>query len=318
VKVVGLQEFGGPDVLRVMDVPTPEPGAGEVRVRVHAVAVNPTDTLFRSGALRERLRDREPPFVPGMDAAGVIDAVGAGVGSQLQVGDSVITLAVPASPNRGSYAEQIVVSAASVVIAPRGVDIIAASTLMMNALTARLALDSLALTHGTRLLVTGAAGALGGYVLQLAAAQGLRPIADAAPRDRVLVEELGAVEVVDRGDDVADRVRARFPDGVSGAVDCALLGELVFPAIRDHGALAVVRPAELQAVRGISVHPIQVSLHAHRTDLMTALRDAAERGELRLRVADVLPARDAARAHERLAAGGLRGRLVLDFRDGCL
>ncbi len=76
MKAIGLTEFGGPEVLKVIDLPEPEPGPGEVRIRIHAVAVNPTDITFRSGARAAQLADRAGPYIPGMDAAGVVDKLG--------------------------------------------------------------------------------------------------------------------------------------------------------------------------------------------------------------------------------------------------
>ncbi|NEC51453.1 NADP-dependent oxidoreductase, partial [Actinospica acidiphila] len=199
MKAIGLTTYGGPDVLRELELPTPEAGPGEVRIRVHAAAVNPTDVMMRTGGHAARLRDVPPPYVPGMDAAGVIDQIGPGVDGRLSVGQRVVALVMPVRPQGGAYAEQIVVPAESVVPAPAGTDHAEASTLLMNAATARLALDTLALPKGATVAVTGAAGAVGGYTIQLAEADGLTVVADAAPHDRDLVRGFGAGHVVDRG-----------------------------------------------------------------------------------------------------------------------
>lgn len=313
MRAIGLTEFGGPEVLRVLERPDPTPGRGEVRVRVHAAAVNPTDTVLRSGARIERFNGRPGPYVPGMDAAGVIDTVGPDTDTPLRPGDAVIAIVRPYEPRGGAYAELVVVPAESVVPIPSDVDFPAASTLLMNALTARLALDLLAVPTGGAVAVTGAAGAFGGYAVQLAKSDGLRVLADASPADTRLVTDLGADEVVPRGDDVADRFRALAPDGVDGVLDGAMLHELVVPAIRDGGGIAVVRGWDGPVDRGIRVHPVWVNDVATDHARLLRLRDQASAGELTLRVADVLPADQAARAHQRLAEGGLRGRLVLDF-----
>lgn len=313
MKAIGVWEYGGPERLEEIELPDPEPGEGEVRIRVHAATVNPTDTLLRAGAHAARLGDRKPPFVPGMDAAGVLDAVGPGVDGRLAVGQRVIALVVPMGPHGGAYAERIVVPAASVVLAPSGADLPAASTLLMNALTARMTLDALALAPGDTVAVTGAAGTLGGYVIQLAKADGLRVVADAKPADEALVRELGADHVVARGDGVTDRVRELAPDGVPGLVDAAVLDAAVFPAIADGGGLATIRGWRGPGERGIRVYPVLVSERATDTDALERLRRQVEEGVLTLRVADVLPAAHAGEAHRRLAEGGVRGRLVLDF-----
>ncbi|WP_406140154.1 zinc-binding alcohol dehydrogenase family protein [Streptomyces sp. NBC_01089] len=316
MRAIGLTEFGGPDVLRAIELPDPVPGSGEVRIRVHAASVNPTDTLLRSGATSARFDGRPGPYVPGMDAAGVVDAIGPDTDTPLRPGDPVVAIVRPYGPRGGAYAELVVVPADSVVPMPSGVDFPAASTLLMNALTARLALDLLAVPAGGTVAVTGAAGAFGGYAVQLARSDGLRVLADASPADTQLVAGLGADEVVPRGDDVADRFRALTSDGVDGVLDGAMLHERVVPAIRDRGGIAVIRGWDGPVDRGIRVHPVWVNEAATDHTRLLRLRDQAEAGELTLRVADVLPADQAPRAHRRLADGGLRGRLVLDFTAG--
>lgn len=311
MRVVGVEEFGGPEKLRVFEVPEPHAGPGEVRIRVHAAAVNPTDTGLRAGGYRSRLGDRKPPYVPGMDAAGVVDE--AGEGTRWQVGDPVAALIVPGGPHGGAYAEQVVVPDASVVGLPDGADFVAWSTLLMNGLTARLALDGLQLAPGQVLGVTGAAGAFGGYVIQLAKADGLSVVADASERDEELVRRLGADQVVRRGDDVAERIRAVVGEGVDGLADGAVMNELVVPAIRDGGGLAVVRGWDGQPGRGISVHRVMVTQSATDTAALDRLRQQAEEGVLTLRVARTYRPEEAPDAHRQFEAGGTRGRIVLDF-----
>ncbi|MFI9388113.1 NADP-dependent oxidoreductase [Kutzneria sp. NPDC052558] len=313
MRAIGLTEFGGPEVLRAVELPDPVPGPGQVRIRVHAAAVNPTDTLLRSGATSARFEGRPGPYVPGMDAAGVVDAIGPDTDTSLRPGDAVMAIVLPYGPRGGAYADLIVAPAESVVPIPSTVDFSHASTLLMNALTARLGLDLLAVPAGGTVAVTGAAGTFGGYAVQLAKSDGLLVLADASAADEQLVRDLGADEVVRRGDDVADRFRALEPDGVDAVLDGAVLHELVVPAIRDSGGLAVIRGWDGPAGRGIHVHQVWVSTVATDHARLRRLRDQAEAGELTLRVADVLPADQAAEAHRRLAAGGVRGRLVLDF-----
>jgi NADPH:quinone reductase-like Zn-dependent oxidoreductase len=316
MRVVGVTKFGGPESLRLIDVPEPQAGPGEIRIRVHAAAVNPTDTNFRAGAMRDRLAEHPGPYVPGMDAAGVIDQIGPDTATELALGDRVVALVVPYGPRGGAYAEQIVVPAASVVRAPADVDPFAASTLLMNAMTARLALDALALAPGQSVAVTGAAGAFGGYVVELAKADGLTVIADASAADQALVLSLGADEVVARGDDIAARIRAAAGGQVPGVADGALNEGRVLDAITDGGGIAVVRGWAGPAERGITIHNIWVRFAAQDTPALDRLRAQAEAGVVTLRVADVVPAAQAAQAHRRLEAGGVRGRLVLDFTAG--
>src|SRR5215467_10323919 len=211
MRAVGLMVYGGPDVLQLVDVPEVHAGAGQVRVRVHAAAVNPTDTMARNGSRAEQQKVDPPPYVPGMDAAGIIDEVGPGVTTGVKVGDAVMAMVVPKG-SHGAYREQIVLNARAVVPAPAGTTHVQACTLPMNGLTARQSLDLLGLSPGQTLAVTGAAGAYGGYVVQLAKADGLTVIADASDADRELVAGLGADIVVARGDDFAAKVRQHAPD----------------------------------------------------------------------------------------------------------
>jgi NADPH:quinone reductase-like Zn-dependent oxidoreductase len=314
MRAVGVTEFGPPEVLHLVELPDPEPGPGEVRLRVHAAAVNPTDTVLRSGARAGRLKDVSPPHVPGMDAAGVLDAIGDGTATDLRIGERVMAVVLPLGP-RGAYAERVVVPAESVVRAPRGASDAQAATLPMNGLTARLALSQLALEPGQTLAVTGGAGAVGGYAIQLGRAEGLRVVADAAPEDEKLVRALGAQVVVQRGDDFADRVRTEMPEGVDGLVDGALLDRLAVQAVRDGGRMATLRGYDGAGAdgRGITFLPVYVRNGAREHDKLDRLRAQAEAGVLTLRVARTMPADQAAQAHRLLEAGGVRGRLVLEF-----
>lgn len=313
MKAIGIMKFGGPEVLKVVDLSEPEPATGEVRIRVHAVAVNPIDVTFRSGGRAAQLAGRPGPYVPGMDVAGVIDKLGEGTDGRLAVGDRVIAYVNPFGPHGGTYAEKIVVAEASVVTAPRGASFPEASTLLLNATAARLSVDALGLAPGATLAVVGGAGAVGGYAIQLAKADGLKVLADAAPSDEELVRSLGAEVVVERGREIAPQIRRTFPDGVPGLIDGAALDALALPAIADGGGLVTLKRWAGPSERGIAIHPISSFDSATNTIMFDRLRHQAEDGVLTLRVADVLPAAEAAEAHRRLAAGGVRGRLVLDF-----
>ncbi|MCZ7373513.1 NADP-dependent oxidoreductase [Micromonospora sp. WMMC250] len=327
MRAVGLTEFGGPDVLHVVDLPEPHAGLGEIRVRVRAAAVNPADSLLRSGAAAWLLRDIPGPYVPGQDVAGIVDEIGPGTVTDLAYGDPVIAMVLPFLPRPdgtadyfgGGYAEHVVLPAGWVTRAPQGVDHATASTLPLNGLTALLTLDQLALEPGAVLAVTGAAGAVGGYVVQMAAAAGLAVIADAAPTDETTVRTSGAAKIVARGDDVARRIRAIQPAGVDALVDAALVGPQVVDAVRDGGSLALLRgngePGAYAAGagRGITVRTPFVPDYAGRADRLAEIRRLTEHGVLLPRVARTLAPADAPEAHRLLEAGGIRGRLVLTF-----
>jgi NADPH:quinone reductase len=311
MRAAGVTEFGGPEALHLVDVPDEPLGPGEVRLRVAAATVNPTDTHARAGAYAERDPVKQPPWVPGMDVAGEVVEVGDGV-AHVEPGDAVMGIVVPTGAH-GGYREDLVLPGDSVVRAPAGTDAVAASTLPMNGLTARLALDLMALQPGQVVAVTGAAGAFGGYVVQLAKADGLTVVADASEADEDLVRALGADVVVRRGDDVAARIRERFPDGVDGLADGAVQDALVLPAVKDGGAVATVRGYRGDGSRGLRVLPTLVRRVAQDRAALDRLRQQADNGALTLRVAQTFPAEKAADAHRMLEAGGVRGRLVLTF-----
>ena len=191
----------------------------------------------------------------------------------------------------------------------------AASTLLLNATTARLALDALALPRGATVAIVGSGGAVGGYAIQLAKADGLTVLAVAARHDEELVRSLGADLIVEPGDDVAAAICGQLPSGAQGVVDAASLDALALAAVADGGGLVTFKGWSGPSERGIAIHPISSFRSANDTSLFERLRSQVEAGILTLRVAEVLPARDAAEAHRRLAAGGVRGRLVLDFSE---
>ncbi len=311
MQAVGVMNHGGPEALELIDLPEIHAGPGEVRIRVHAATVNPTDTYVRNGDRAEMQKADPPPYVPGMDAAGVIDEVGQGV-SGFSIGDRVMAIVLPKGAH-GAYRESLVVPAASVARAPAGSSHAEASTLPMNGLTARLSLDLLALVPGQTLAVTGAAGCYGGYVVQLAKADGLTVIADASDADTDLVKALGADIVVPRGAGFAESVRGHFPQGVDGLADGAVQNEVVFEAISDGGAYTSVRGFQPEPVRGINFTTTFVRDYLLEQAKLDELRQQAEDGTVTLRVAQIYPASRASEAHARLEAGGTRGRCVIAF-----
>lgn len=312
VRAVGVTTYGGPDALQVVEVPRQELGPTQVRVRVTAATVNPTDTYTRNGSRSKTGTPRGAADVPGMDIAGVLEEIGEDAQTSLTVGDRVMGIVVPRHEH-GAYREDIVLPARSIVAVPRGVDDIAASTLPMNGLTARRALDLMDLQPGEVLAVTGAAGSTGGYVVQLAKHAGLTVVADASEADEELVRSLGADQIVRRGDGVADRILELYPDGVDGLFDGAVQDAAVLPAVKTGGDVATVRWYQGDGQRDLRVHAVSVADMAEEQEKLDELRQLAEDGVVTLRVADSYSPDDAWRAHERLEAGGTRGRLVIDF-----
>jgi NADPH2:quinone reductase len=311
LRAVVITQPGDVDVLAVADRPAREPREGEVRIAVKAAAVNPTDIGLRQ---RGAAPDLEPPWVPGMDAAGVIESVGPGV-DRLREGEQVMAAVTPRQPGGGAQQELLVVPSASVVPIPDGASLSEAATLPMNGLTAQSGLDMLGLDAGATLAVAGGAGLLGSYVIPLAKERGLRVIADAKPEDEELVKSFGADVVVPRSERFGDAIRQVAPDGVDAVFDTALLYRDAFPAIRDGGQVVFVRGWDGEEVeeRGIRVHPVFVGRVLERTDWLEELRELASEGRLKLRVAREFGPEQAGEAHKLMDAGGLRGRAVIVF-----
>ena len=315
MRAVTFSRFGGPEVLEVSNLPEPKPGPGEVRIRVAAATVNPTDISFRSGRQLSIAQLAEmnvrPPFIPGMELAGVVDAVGEG--TSWRAGDRVMAIVNPRRPGGGAQAELVVVPAASVARVPEGASLAAAATLPMNGLTVRLALDRLALRPGQTLGVTGAAGAVGGYAVELGVAAGLRVIAVAGPQDAALVKRFGAETVVPRGDAAIRGVYDAAPGGVDGLIDAAVLDGAALPAIQDGGKLATVRGFAGPSERGITIEPVRVTSYLLEQAALDGLGQLVAQGKLTLRVAETFPPERAADAQRRMSAGGTRGRLLIAF-----
>lgn len=311
MRAVGVLEFGGPEALVVVEVPERHAGPGEVRIRVAAAAVNPTDTIHRCGRRADMLSVDPPPYVPGMDVAGVIDEIGEGV-TRFSIGDEVMGIVIPKG-DHGGYRESIVLPHASVARIPRGSTLVEACTLPMNGLTARLSLDLLGLQPGATVAVTGAAGAYGGYCVQLAKPDGLEVIADASATDADLVRSLGADHVVPRGPEVAARIREIVSEGVDGLADGSVQNDEIVPAVRDGGVITSVRGWQGLVERGIEVRPTWVRDYVESWEHLETLARLVETGAVTLRVAEVFPAAQAAESHRRLEAGGTRGRFVITF-----
>ncbi|KAA2254099.1 NADP-dependent oxidoreductase [Solihabitans fulvus] len=309
MRAVVVRSFGGPEVLEIANVAVPAPGRGQVRIRMTAASVNPVDLATRSGALTEAglVEPREVLGI-GWDVAGEIDALGQET-TGFSLGDNVIGLSDRFDVSLGTHAEYVVLDASAVALAPRGTPATEAATLPLNGLTARQALDVVGLGPGQTLLVTGAAGAVGGFAVQLAVARGLRVVAVAGARDEALVRSLGAEFFVPRNASLADAVREFVPGGTHGVIDAAVLGVRALSAVRGGGAfVSVVAGGTPVPLRGVRVSAVWT--RADGTQLAELVK-LVEADAVTLRVANVHPLAEVALAHERLGRGGLRGRLVL-------
>ena len=313
MRAIAFQRFGGPEVLDVIELPKPTAKVGEVVVKVAASTVNPTDLMMRSGQQADMMTALKPPFIAGMEFAGHVHEVG-DKSTGMKAGQAVMGIVNPRRPEGGAHAEYICVPAASVVPVPDGFDMVEAATVPMNGMTARMVLESLALSPGGTVLITGSAGAVGGYVTALAKKSGLHVIADAKDdEDRALLLRLGADEVVPRGEEMHRAVRARFPTGVDALVDCALLGNSAAALVRDGGTAVALRKVNVITDPRLRNTHVGVLNEATNTAALRWVAGLLSEGVLEPRIAVRLPFTQAAEAHALLERGGLRGRVVLIF-----
>jgi NADPH:quinone reductase-like Zn-dependent oxidoreductase len=312
-------EFGDPEVLQIVEVPDLPVASDKIRVRVRAAAIHAADIRFRSGSLAPMLRGFAPPWVPGMDMAANVSAIGDDVRTDLEVGDRVMGLVLPFGTAKGAYTEELLVDPDWLVRSPKDVSDAEAATLPTNGLTALLALDLLDLTPGSTIAITGAGGGLGAFLVQLGSHRGLRVVTVTASADDERLRSLGAGVLLDRGPRTPQRIREAVPEGVQALVDTALIGPELAGAVADGGTVVAVRgPQEpggydQSANPNVQVRSISVGDYLGRPDKLDELRDLARARRPDPTVAGTYPAEQAAAAHRRFEAGGTRGRLVLTF-----
>jgi NADPH2:quinone reductase len=313
VKAVVVHRSGGPDQLRLEDVADPEPSAGEVRIAVIAAGTNPVDAGNRADGSWARI---EYPYVPGYDVAGVIDAVGAGV-TRVSVGDTV--MAMTSFPRgAGGYAGYVVTTAELVATLERDVDVVAAAAVPLAAGTALEVLERLALDPGSTLLVLGASGGVGQFLLQLARHDGLRTIAVGGRSSHDRMGADGAAACIDYTTEDLARRALESAGGQIDAIADLVGGDLLtrsLAALKPKGtAASIATPAlDLDAVldNNITFHGVLIGDDGRRT---RRLADLFARGALRPHISHVLPLGDAAQAHRILESGHAGGKVVLTVR----
>ena len=328
-RVVQLSRFGGPEGLELVDAPLPSAGAGEVRVRVLASGLEYTDTLIRRH-LYPQTASRRPPFVMGYDVIGEIDQLGQGV-MGFQLGERVAYMTV-----LGSNATYRTLQASRLTAVPAGVDAAEAATLILSWMTAYQLLHRAAkVQRGQRVLVHGAAGAVGQALLVLGGMAGLELWGGANGAHAALIRELGATPI--------DYQREDFTRVPPGGFDVVFdgIGEdgyrRSFAALKPGGLLcAYGYSAGVQAQRRMftmlmwigrlflwrwspggrraffySINAMRLQHPAWFTEDLKRLFALLAGGAITPRVAERIPLDQVAEAHRRLEAGGLEGKLVL-------
>jgi NADPH:quinone reductase-like Zn-dependent oxidoreductase len=297
MRAVQFSEFGGPEVLQIVEIDAPHPGPREVRVVVRACGVNPVDWKFRSGRMGGELPQRV-----GLEVAGVVDEVGDEV-TDVTAGDEVF------GPTTGGAADFAVLGHWARV--PAALDFPAAAALPVAVETAVRGLEELGVTDGQTLLVNGGGGAVGTVTVQLARARGARVIATAGERNAERLRGLGA-EPLPYGEGLGERVRELAPDGVDRVYDMGpggALPELVELAGGDPQHVLTISDFAGAADTGVKTTGGATGVrHWEALDHAATL---AERGELELPVQQTFPLEEVAEAQRVSEAGHLSGKLVL-------
>lgn len=293
-------EYGDPDVLQVIELDAPQPGPGQVRIAVRAAGVNPVDWKIRSGAMAS-VRPVEFPVIPGVDLAGVIDQVGAGV-TAFATGDEVLGTA------SGSYAELALAAVDKITAKPAEVPWEVAAGLPVAATTTYRALALLDLTAGETIVIDGAAGGVGTVAVQVARHRGLTVIGTASQPNHDYLRSLGATPVT-YGDGLAERIRAIAPHGVDAALDASGRGSLTALVDLTGSPERVVTIADYSGgglgVRFTSGGPDEVP-----GSLADAVALVAA-GTITVPITRSYPLSGAASAHRDSQSGHVRGKLVL-------
>ncbi|MFF8373190.1 NADP-dependent oxidoreductase [Streptomyces lydicus] len=303
MRAIMYNEFGGADVLALRETEKPEPGPGDVRVRVVAVGVNPLDYKRRYGWV-EQFYPTTFPAVPGLEFAGVVDALGEGV-TEVGVGDEVFGWT-----RTGAYAEYAL--AGDIAPKPAELSFATAAALPVAGETAQRVLDELGVREGETMLLHGAAGAVGQVAVQLAVALGVTVVGTASPANHDFLRALGAVPVA-YGAGLADRVRAAAPQGVDAVFDAA--GHDALPvsiALRGGTTDRIVTIAATDAAEhGVPFSAGGTPSEQVRAGLVKHARLAVE-GKLTVPVAETFTLADAAKAQELSEAGHVRGKLIIE------
>ncbi|GAB3422658.1 NADP-dependent oxidoreductase [Flindersiella endophytica] len=297
MQAVRFSQFGGPEVLEIVDLPDPHPEAGQVRIAVRAAGVNPSDWKKRSGLMDDQL-----PQTLGHEAAGVVDEVGEGV-TDVAVGERVFGF----SSKGAAQAELAVLDYYAPI--PPSLDFAGAAALPAAIETATRALNQLGVGGGSVLLVNGASGSVGSAAVQLAAARGARVIGTASPANHEYLRPLGA-EPVAYGEGLLERIRTLAPDGVDLALDVAGSGVLAELIDLTGGPEHVLTVADFAGAQAYGVRfsrgDTGRALHA-----LTEIGDLIESGRFSLPAVRTFPLTDVAEAHRAGERGHVRGKLVL-------
>ncbi|UZN03212.1 NADP-dependent oxidoreductase [Cellulomonas sp. S1-8] len=305
MRAITYDRYGGSDVLQLTDAPEPKLGPDSVLVRVRAASVNPVDYKLRQGYL-DQLLDIEFPAVPGWDVAGVVERTGLDA-TEYAVGDEVYGYARRDWVHGGTFAELVAAPVRTLARKPASLTFEEAAAVPLAGLTAYQSIERVGVSAGQTVLVHAAAGGVGQFAVQILRARGARVIGTASARNHDHLRGLGA-EPVEYGDGLVDRVRALAPQGVDVVLD---YGSDDFVAttravLADGGTVASI--VDVAARDELGGHHVWVRPSTADLDALTGLIDS---GAVEVDVAQVFDLADAAAAHDLVAGGHVRGKVVV-------
>jgi NADPH:quinone reductase-like Zn-dependent oxidoreductase len=300
MRAVRFSEYGPAEVLRFTEVDTPKAGAGQLQIRVAAIGVNPADGKWRAGMFRDFM-PLNLPHIPGYDIAGTVEAVGAGADG-FRPGDRIAALL--GGTTHGGYAEVAVAPATSCAKLPDNLDFAVAAAIPVAALTAAQMIEEhIKPAKGETILVTGATGAVGRFLVHVALAHGVKVIAAVRPAHVDEARKLGAhsVTAMDGGDLAFDHVA----DTVGGPAVAAVCRRVKATGRICTAATDPIDPA------GLAVTPTFVMLHPDGPRLSQLVKEVAA-GAVAVPIARRMPLATAIEAQKLMAAGGLKGKIILE------
>jgi NADPH:quinone reductase-like Zn-dependent oxidoreductase len=303
-KAVRYDDYGGVDVLQVVDVERPVPGAGQVLVRVKAAGINPGEAKIRDGLMAQRWPSTFPSG-QGSDLAGIVEELGEGV-TGVAVGDEVIGW----TDNRASQAELVCVDAGHLVPKPAGVSWEVAGGLFVVGVTAYAAVRAVAAGPGDVVVVSGAAGGVGSITVQLAKNAGATVIGLASPANHEWLASHGVIGVP-YGDGVADRIQAAAGGHVDAFIDTIGGGyvELALSLGVKPDRIDTIANFEAKEKYGVKIDGNAAGSSA---GVLAELAGLIDKGQLEVPVAGVYPLTEVRAAYRELEKGHTRGKIVLE------
>jgi NADPH:quinone reductase-like Zn-dependent oxidoreductase len=310
MKAIRIHNYGGPEVLKYEDAPRPEPGEGEVLIRVYAASVNPIDWKVREGHTKD-FWPHKFPLILGWDLSGVVEELGRGV-SRFKIGDEVYS--VPDPTRNGAYADYIVVRESELALKPNSLHHIRAAAVPLAALTAWQSLfDTAQLQPGQRVLIHAGSGGVGHFAVQLAKWKGAYVFATASTKNQDLLREVGVDKAIDytqqRFEDVARKIDIVL-DPIGGDTQ-----ERSWQVLKKGGILlSLVEPPSADKAKALGIQAAFVASHPNGAEL-AKIAELIDSGDLKPIVNRILPLSEARRAHELSQTGHTHGKIVLRVKE---